>query len=204
MNLNHKNHTSLYPTWHNIARYIVFMGLIISLMVVPAAASWYNSSLPYKVNLTASPGTRPYDFNITISNATGTNVINASGTFIFCNGQCATNFSDIILVDQVNQTPYYHTILNNTSGEVHFNITQGNNFELYYGNVSDLTPNSKPYQTFIQYYPYTSGNVFNSSLNINIPFIFETNAAASAGASQIFYGWSFSNRLFWSFYWSEY
>lgn len=179
--------TSLHHTWPIIARYIVLIGLILTLLTGIASA-WYNISLPNRVNLTAPSGTRPYDFNVTISTGVGTNTINASGTFLFCNGYCSSNFSDIVFVDEGNNTAYYHTVLNNTSGEVHINVTQGTTIGWYYGNLTDTTPDSKPYQTFVQYYPYTSGNFYNGSNNVNIPFIWEANVARSAGASQVFYG----------------
>ena len=167
MNLNYKISTSLYPTWQNIARYIVFIGLIILLLTSVASASWYNQSLSYRVNLTVPSGARPYEINVTLSNATGTNVINASGTFLFCNGHCASGFDDIIFIDSVNNTPLPYTIINNTTGKTFINVS-GDSIEWFYGNTTDLVPNSNGDQTFIQWRGASTGN-YNLSGNLTTP-----------------------------------
>jgi len=92
--------------------------------------TWWNTSWPYRADNHIANGTRPYQISLNISNSTGTN----NGTFVFCNGSCNPDFSDIrFTLDNTTELPYW--LENFTTGKVWVNVT-GNctAVNMYYGN----------------------------------------------------------------------
>ncbi len=177
---------------------IIFMNNILKIIIIilvglisinPASAAWYDESLPYKVSLTAPPGQRPFIMNVTLSSGVGVNVINATGTFLYCNNHCSTKFNESIFVDSLNNTLLPHTVINITTGKTYINITAGNSIDWYYGDPTDITPNSNGNQTFIQWQGATAA-AYNFSNNLTTPtsYVWESRYRRTAAAGEYWIG----------------
>ncbi len=122
---------------------LLLLVFVLLLIVPTVSATWWNNSWSNSVHNTISNGTRPYQISLNISNATGTN----NATYVYCNGKCNTNFTDIrFTLDNTTALPYW--IEDNTStGKVWVNVTANGTVNMYYGNP-DATTTSNGTNTF--------------------------------------------------------
>jgi len=114
-----------------------------------------TASALYSVSITPDNGSRPFQFNLTLSNASGTNNI----TNIFLNGHGSVNFTDVYFTDSTGNT-LNHYRESNTTGKHWINLTTNGSFTLWYGNTShaDSSNGSLTFPSFC-----CSGNAINTS-----------------------------------------
>jgi len=114
-----------------------------------------TASALYSVSITPDNGSRPFQFNLTLSNASGTNNI----TNIFLNGHGSVNFTDVYFTDASGNT-LNHYRESNTTGKHWINLTTNGSFTLWYGNAShsDTSNGSLTFPSFC-----CSGNAINTS-----------------------------------------
>jgi len=114
-----------------------------------------TASALYSVSVTPDNGSRPFQFNLTLSNASGTNNI----TNIFLNGHGSVNFTDVYFTDSTGNT-LNHYRESNITGKHWINLTTNGSFTLWYGNAShvDSSNGSLTFPSFC-----CSGNAINTS-----------------------------------------
>ncbi len=114
---------------------LILLSIIVTMMLVSgASATWADTNLAYKTNVSIIDGLRPYQISLNISNSTGAN----TATQINCNGYCNVNFTDIrFYLNDVTPLPYW--IEDNTTGKVWVNVTVNGSVQMYYGNTTYLT-----------------------------------------------------------------
>jgi len=167
-----------------------------------------TASALYSVTITPDNGSRPFQFNMTISNASGVNTVST----IYLNAHGSTNFTDVYFTDSSGNT-LNHYRESNTSGKHWINLTSNGTFTLWYGNASH-TDSSNGSLTFPSF--CCSGNTLNTSqwstagtptvsngvLTINAVseavytsmyyqsgYAMEFNMTASATTGQVMVGW---------------
>jgi len=90
-----------------------------------------TASALYYVDITTDSGSRPYQFNITLSNSSGVN----TATNIYLNGHGSVNFTDVYFTD-ASDNLLNHYVQDNSSGKTWINLTSNGTFTLWYGNAS--------------------------------------------------------------------
>lgn len=125
--------------------------------------TWWNTSWLYRADNIISNGTRPYQILLNISNATGTN----NATYVFCNGHCNSNFSDVrFTLDNTTVIPYWFE--NTTTGKVWVNLTSNGTINMYYGNTLETISTSDGNTTFIFFDDFSGATVDTTNKwNIN-------------------------------------
>jgi len=136
----------------SINKLILFIGIILFSVNI-ASATWANESFLYQANFTVS-SSNGFQYNITISNATGTNTDNT----IYCNGHCQTNFTDIrAYLNNTTLLSYFWTDL--STGRLSVNVTNSGTLNIYYGNstIGTLNDSNSTFPTFYNFENITHG-----------------------------------------------
>jgi len=117
------------------------------MLIQTSAATWYDQNYTYSVHLSISNSVRPYVYNFTISNLSGTN----NATNMFCGGHCQKNYTDVIIVrNNATEVPHWNYNSTETYTKLFFNATVNDTYDVYYGNTSHESTNSGN-GTFIDY-----------------------------------------------------
>lgn len=161
----------------------VMVLLILVVLSTPAGAVWVDSSSMYRTPTNVTEGVQ----SVNISNVVGTN--NAS--FIFCNGHCAPNFTDIRFVqNNVTYLPYW--IEDNTSSIIRawVNATGSGPVDMYYGNLS-YTSTANGTTTFSAFSDLCNLNGFTELGTGSITNCVYTSAAVAGHYYGVFWNTSF-------------
>lgn len=103
--------------------------LLIFLISPVAADTWADGTFNYRSYTPIADGIRPYQPSLNLSNAVGTN----NDTYLYCNGHCNSNFSDIKFYLN-NATLLNHYLDNTSTGYVvYVNLTANGSVSMYYG-----------------------------------------------------------------------
>jgi len=124
-------------------------------------SSWWNSSWFYRTNVTIigwNDTWNYYQMNVTLNDSTDTN----TATMVFTNGHNNTNWTDIRVVQNGVEKPFWPEN-NNSTTKLWMNLTSNTTISVYYGNVGASDARDAD-ATFIQYHgaadaPYKDANV---------------------------------------------
>lgn len=135
---------------------VVLLILIITILAIPSMA-WWDQDWDARSENNISDGNRPYQLRLNVSNATGTN----NATHVFCNGNCAPNFTDIRFV--LGETVVLpHWFENMSTGKVWVNVTANGLVYMYYDNSAATVGTSDGNSTFILFDDF-SGTSLNTA-----------------------------------------
>lgn len=154
----------------------ILIAIILLTQLVAPVSAWADSTYQYRSMSVIPDGTRPYQFNFTLSNSTGTN----TQFTLYCNGHCQPNFTDVrFYLNDVTLLSYW--MEDNTTGKVWINVTGNGTVYAYYGKAS-ATSYSNGTTTFLQYQSETNSefklaNVAGSGQNIAARIKFIVNPA---------------------------
>lgn len=130
---------------------IIFF-LILSVLIINPALAWYDNSYKYVTTSNVTNSFRPYTILLNVSNSIGIN----NATYLFCNGHCNINFTDIIFtLDNTTLLPFW--IENGTSGKVWINLTTNGTVNMYYGKSSSLSSINNGTNTFRFFDDFSGG-----------------------------------------------
>jgi len=165
-----------------IKRMIASIVLILAFSQVASATDFY-------IENTVADGVRPYQFNVTLSNATGTN----NATNIYLNGNAGVNYSSAYFQDTTTHTTYAHCVPDNTTGRAWVNITLNGTVRMYYGNTSRAS-SSNCTATFEQFNgTQTTSFITSNNINFSINKAVEASVRATAASHNL--RWGISNSL---------
>jgi hypothetical protein len=143
--------------------YRLFLAIALLLFLIPNVTAWWDNSWSYKINNDPNGTQRPYQLSINVSNNTGTN----NNTYVFCNGRCNANFTDVrfTILDITEQPLWIEnvTFINATTARFYVNLTTLGQVQMYYGN-SGATTVSNGNTTFPLFDDFTNGTTLNTTL----------------------------------------
>jgi len=152
---------------------IIIALFVVLLFSMPASAEFF----------TENNATSPYQYNVTISDSSGTN--NASNVYL--NGNAGTNFSSVYFTNANGSVTFPHCTLDNSTGKTWVNITQAGVFRLNYGNLSRSSSENCS-STFYQFQDNTTID-FLGALTVNyVNTAFEAQVRPTNAVHDLYFG----------------
>jgi len=165
-----------------MSRYIYISTMIKKIIIALFVVLLFSISATAQF-FTENNATSPYQYNVTISDSSGTN----NATNVFLNGNAGTNFSSVYFTNQNGTVTFPHCVLQNSTGKTWVNITQAGVFRLNYGNLSRA--NSEDCSaTFYQFQDNTTTD-FLGALTVNyVNTAFEAKVKPTNAVHDLYFG----------------
>jgi len=165
-----------------MSRYIYISTMIKKIIIALFVVLLFSLSASAQF-FTENTATLPYQYNVTISDISGTN----NATNVFLNGNAGTNFSSVYFTNQNGTVTFPHCVLDNSTGKTWVNITQAGVFRLNYGNLSRANSENCT-STFYQFQDNTTTD-FLGSLTVNyVNTAFEAKVRPTNAVHDLYFG----------------